>query len=229
MNTKDMQNLNRRTILYIKDIIKPGMKLAAIKSLCEEYLLSNGADSFWYYDVGAFIFSGLDTIESISGRNYVIKDKVIEENDIITIDLSPQCKNVWGDYARTIILEKGSVIHNVSEISNECWKNGLLMEDKLHKALYDVVTQYTTFEDLYYYMNNLIVENGYKNRDFLGNLGHSIERCRDNRIYIEKGNKKKLSSAGCFTFEPHITDKEGKYGFKKENIYSIKDGKLIEV
>ena|GEM_PF-6146651 len=32
--------------------------------------------------------------------------RVIGNNDIITIDLSPQVANIWGDYARTIIVEK---------------------------------------------------------------------------------------------------------------------------
>lgn len=42
-------------------------------------------------------------------------------------------------------------------------------------------------------MNKQITEKGYVNLDFLGNLGHSIERRSGDRIYIEKGNKKKLS------------------------------------
>lgn len=36
------------------------------------------------------------------GRKNVTSDRVIEENDIITIDLSPQVGNIWGDYPRTL-------------------------------------------------------------------------------------------------------------------------------
>lgn len=110
MTIHDMQNLNRDTIAYAASAIRPEMTLSNVRSLCEEYLLTHGADSFWYWDVGAFVFRGKDTILSVSGRQYETADTVIERNDIITIDLSPQCNRVWGDYARTVIIEDGVVI-----------------------------------------------------------------------------------------------------------------------
>ena len=66
------------------------MKLFDIRKLCEEKLMELGADSFWYWDVGAFVFAGDETTVSVSGKQYVTSDKIIENNDIITIDLSPQ-------------------------------------------------------------------------------------------------------------------------------------------
>ena len=48
MTIHDMQNLNRDTIKYISSVIKSGMKLREVRKLCEEFLLSHGADSFWY-------------------------------------------------------------------------------------------------------------------------------------------------------------------------------------
>ena len=48
------------------------------------------------------------------------------------------------------------------------------MEEYLHQALIDAGTPDMTFEELYYYMNELIVKEGFINLDFLGNLGHSI-------------------------------------------------------
>lgn len=65
-----MQNLNRAAIKHIAGIIQAGMKLSDIKVLCEDYLLKNGADSFWYWDVGAFVFAGEETAISVSGKNY---------------------------------------------------------------------------------------------------------------------------------------------------------------
>ena len=53
-------------------------------------MLSSGVDSFWYWDVGAFVFSGDETAISISGREYVTSDRLICDNDMMTIDLSPQ-------------------------------------------------------------------------------------------------------------------------------------------
>lgn len=89
-----MQNLNRATIKYAADMIKVGMNLPNVKTLCENYLLENGADSFWYWDVGAFVFAGDETAVSVSGKDYKVTDRTVQENDIITIDLSPQKNNI---------------------------------------------------------------------------------------------------------------------------------------
>ena len=43
-----------------------------------------------------------------------------------------------------------------------------------------------TFKELYYHMNEYIVENGFVNLDFMGNMGHSIVKTKGDRVYIEK-------------------------------------------
>ena len=74
-------------------------------------------------------------------------------------------------------------------------------------------------------MNEYICEEGYINLDFMGNLGHSIVRKKEDRIYIEKGNSARLGDVHFFTFEPHISVIGSKYGYKRENIYYFdKDG-----
>lgn len=229
MEYKQVQQIAKDTIEYIKTVIKPGMNLLDIRKKCEDKLLELGADSFWYWDIGAFVFAGDETTLSVSGREYVTPDRVINENDIITIDLSPQNKDTWGDYARTIIVENGCVVNAIEEIDNVEWKNGLLMEEMLHSELFKVVTPDTTFEELYLYMNEFIVRNGFINLDFMGNLGHSIVCDKNERIYIEKGNLHKLGEVNYFTFEPHISVEGSEYGYKKENIYYFSNGKLMEL
>ena len=229
MTIRDMQNLNRDTIAYIASVIQPGMTLRNVRTMCEEYMLSHGADSFWYWDVGAFVFRGEDTILSVSGRQYETADTLIESNDIITIDLSPQRNSVWGDYARTVVLEDGNVVHDPAKIRNHQWREGVLMEKQLHEAMRAFVSLDTTFEELFFFSNDMIRNNGFVNLDFLGNLGHSIVSQKDQRIYIEKGNKTKLSEMDAFTFEPHISLPGGKYGYKMENIYSFKDSQVVEL
>ncbi|MBE6988296.1 MAG: aminopeptidase P family protein [Ruminococcaceae bacterium] len=228
MTVYEMQELCRRTLEYLKAVISPGMSLKKVRRICEQYMLDNGADSFWYWDVGAFVFSGKDTVLSVSGKNYQTADSLIQHDDIITIDLSPQNNNIWGDYARTVILENGKVVDNLIEITNEEWRNGIVMEEYLHCSMKNFVTENTTFEELYYHINKIIVEKGYMNLDFLGNLGHSIVMDKKDRVYIEKGNTQKLSSVTAFTFEPHICRVNGTYGVKMENIYSFENGKLTE-
>ena len=103
------------------------------------------------------------------------------------------------------------------------------MEELLHFELKKYVSPGTTFEELYEHINGIIKQNGFVNLDFIGNLGHSIERRKDARIYIEKGNKSRLSSVKYFTFEPHIAFPNSKYGFKKEDIYYFNGSKLQEL
>ncbi len=217
MEYKDIQRVAKETIIYIKTIIKTDMNLLDVRRLCEEKMLSLGADSFWYWDIGAFVFSGDETSISVSGREYITSDRLIGNNDIITIDLSPQNNKIWGDYARTIIIENGEVVDCIDKIQNNEWRNGLLMEERLHQALIDFVTPQTTFEELYLYINRLIYENGFINLDFLGNLGHSIVKSKDERVYTKKDNHLLLSSVAYFTFEPHIS------------IPNFSNGKLVEL
>ena len=65
-----MQAIARKTMNYIREIIRPGMSLPEVRRLCEEKMLELGAEKFWYYGIGAFVFSGEDTGISVSGRIY---------------------------------------------------------------------------------------------------------------------------------------------------------------
>lgn len=228
LNYQQVQKIAKDTIEYAKQHIHAGMNLIEIRKMCEEKMLELGADSFWYWDVGAFVFAGDETIVSISGTQYKTSDRTIAENDIITIDLSPQNKDIWGDFARTLIVQDGSVVEPESVLNGE-WKHGLEMEDFLHNELFQFVTPMSTFEELYYHMNQVIEEKGFINLDFMGNLGHSIVKQKNDRIYIEKGNKIRLGDVAYFTFEPHISVSGSKFGYKKENIYYFENGELVEL
>lgn len=228
MQYAEVQSIAKKTIEFIKEYIHPGMTLLEVRNLCESKMLELGADSFWYWDVGAFVFAGDETALSVSGKEYITSDRVIAKNDIITIDLSPQNGDTWGDYARTIIIENGSVVGS-DNIGNDEWKKGLQMEQYLHEEMCKFITPKTTFEELYYYINGIIEEKGYINLDFMGNLGHSIVRQKNDRVYIEKGNQMCLGNVSYFTFEPHISVKGSKYGYKRENIYYFDKGVIKEL
>lgn len=225
MDYQAVQKIAKDTINNIKAEIRSGMSLIEVRSLCENEMRELGADSFWYYDIGAFVFSGDETTISVSGREYSTSDRMIALDDIITIDLSPQVGNTWGDYARTVIIQNGKAVQLDEEVQNAEWRAGLEVEKKLHKRMTEIVSPEMTFEELYYQMNEYICEEGYINLDFMGNLGHSIVRKKEDRIYIEKGNSAKLGDVHFFTFEPHIGVSGSKYGYKRENIYCFdKDG-----
>lgn len=226
MTYQQVQAIAKATMQYAQKTIRPGMRLTEVRKLCEDKMLELGADSFWYWDVGAFVFAGDETAVSISGTEYQTSDRVIEMDDIITIDLSPQVNRIWGDYARTIILEDGCAVELTENITNPEWRRGLEMERKLHEELFRCACPDMTFEELYFHMNKFIVENGFINLDFLGNLGHSIVQEKKDRIYIEKGNQTKLGDVQYFTFEPHISVTRSLFGYKQEDIYYFEKGQL---
>ena len=228
MEYGQVQQIAKDTILYAREHIKPGMNLLDIRKMCEEKMIELGADSFWYWDVGAFVFAGEETTISVSGKTYQTSDRIIAENDIITVDLSPQNGDTWGDYARTIILQDGVVVEK-DAVKNEEWKSGLQMEEFLHGELHRFVKPETTFEELFFRMNRIIEEEGFQNLDFSGNLGHSIVKKKSDRVYIEKGNSLRLGDSAYFTFEPHICVKGSRYGYKMENIYYFENGELMEL
>lgn len=225
MTYQHVQQIARDTIAYARTILHPGMQLTEVRRACEEKMLALGADSFWYWDVGAFVFSGDETAVSVSGRTYQTSDRLLAENDIVTIDLSPQVGDTWGDYARTIVLQDGHVVCK-EDIRHPEWRSGLAMEDALHAQLLACARPDMTFEELHRVMNASIVAGGFVNLDFSGNLGHSIVRKKDDRIYIEPGNTARLGDVERFTFEPHIARPGSCYGVKKENIYYFDGGKL---
>ena len=66
MYNRDIQSIAKNTMKYIKSIIKVGMSLTEIREKCEQKMLRLGADSFWYWGVGAFVFSGEQTTISIT-------------------------------------------------------------------------------------------------------------------------------------------------------------------
>ncbi len=222
----EVQEIAKQAMEKIRQVIIPGMSLLEVRRICETELLRLGADSFWYWDIGALCFAGDETAISVSGRRYRTSDRIILSDDIVTIDLSPQRKKIWGDYARTIVVENGRVVTRIEEIVNKEWQAGLLMEEKLHLELKRFATPTTTFAELYEHINHYIIQNGFVNLDFKGNLGHSIAKSKRSRIYIESGNHTRLSEVPFFTFEPHISTKKSKFGYKKEDIYYFQDGVL---
>ena len=226
MEYRQIQQIARQTIEDVKGEIRPGMRLARVREICERRMLELGADSFWYHGIGAFVFSGDETAISVSGRQYVTSDRLIAEDDIVTIDLSPQKNGAWGDYARTIVLEGGVVRSSLSEIRREEWRAGLAMQERLHGELLSFARPQTTFHELHAHINALIEREGFVNLDFHGNLGHSICRHMDERVYTEAGNRAPLGSCALFTFEPHIGLPGSPYGYKKENIYFFEGTRL---
>jgi len=224
-----IQNIAKATMEHLKSFIREGVSEKDIVNEAENYLKNQKVNSFWYYGIGAFVFVGDRTTISISGREYVPSEVKVRKDDVVTVDLSPEIGNYWGDFARTFVVCDGEVEGiNSIEIKKDNLEiyDGIVTEEKLHNELKNIISEKNTFEEVFTEMNLLIDTLGYENLDFAGNLGHTIEKNKDDRLYIEAGNKTKLKDINLFTFEPHIRKKKGKYGLKKEDIYYFQDGAL---
>jgi len=179
-------------------------------------LADRGITETWYYNCPAFVLLGSRSCLSISGRGYVPTDEPAGSFNLITIDLSPLRNGVWGDCARSFPIENGrcTFVPQSSEFAR-----GIEVETFLHQAMQAFVTPATTFEELFAFGNAEIKRLGFENLDYLGNLGHSIASTREDRRYIEPNNTMPLGSVPFFTFEPHVRQTNGAWGFKHENIY----------
>lgn len=222
---KKVQAIAKETIEFLKSFVQKGISAKEIKDATEKFMNEKGVNSFWYYGIGAFVFVGEETTISISGRQYQVSNKKVKNNNLVTVDLCPELNGFWGDFARSFIVENGKVIEpNISKLTEIA--EGLEAEKQLHKQFQNFIKEDTSFEGAYTKMNSLIEELGFENVDFNKNLGHSIVKHKDDRIYIEAGNKATFKDVDLFTFEPHIKKKKGKYGFKHENVYYFENSEL---
>lgn len=190
-----------------------------------ELLAKRGIRETWYYDCPAFVLLGSRSCLSISGRDYEPNTESVGIHNLVTVDLSPSLGGVWGDCARSFFVEEGRCVTNPRSSDFE---RGAVLQTELHQMLREFATPKTTFHQLYRFGNERISTSGFQNLDFLGNLGHSIEERREDRCYIKEGNSRCLGEVELFTFEPHIREKNGAWGFKHENIYYFNSAGRLE-
>lgn len=170
----------------------------------------------WYYDCPALVLLGSRSCLSVSGRDYVPSKEPVGQFNLVTVDLSPLRNGIWGDCARTFVVENGAC--TTTPFATEL-RQGIEAEVQLHKAIRSFVSPNTTFEELFAFGNAEITRLGFENLDYLNNLGHSIATRREDRLFIEQGNSTPLSTVSFFTFEPHIRQINATWGFKHEDVY----------
>ncbi len=217
-----VQDIALRVLCDVVPFIKKGNTEREVVDVCTQLLKQYGAEDCWYHNVYALVLVGERTVLSMSGRDYQPTDLAIRTNDLVTIDLSPMVNGCWGDCARSYIVESGIIMPS--------WKSpllghGIATQKKLHAMMMEIVTPKSSMHELYSVMNHSIENMGYRNLDFRGNLGHSIETHLDDRRFIEANNFAKLGECELFTFEPHICLTDDTWGFKLENIYYFEGGK----
>ena len=217
---------------YLGSYLHAGLSESDVAAAAREFMSARDVSSFWYYDVAALVLVGSRTVKSISGKHYAPTTIKIKDNDIVTVDLSPELDSYWGDLARTFVIERGNVITRPSKHSTKKTHElfaGIHAEKTLHKHLCKVATPDSSFEEIYSRLNRVIDKLGYVNLDFKKNLGHSIEKRKEDRVYMETGCEVRLSEVDFFTFEPHIKLKGSGFGYKWEDIYYFSGTQLKKI
>jgi hypothetical protein len=98
----------------------------SIASKAIELLAAYGVNNTWYHNVPAFVLLGSRSCLSVSGREYSPSQERVGTTNLVTVDLSPSIDNVWGDCARSFIIENGKV---VNEPKAQEFKEGLEIEN----------------------------------------------------------------------------------------------------
>ena len=215
-----VQTAAKSVLAQLVGHIKPDLTESSIAKIAADLLRHSGFPDTWYYDCPAFVLLGSRSSISVSGRDYRPSSEKVGLDNLVTVDLSPRSGSDWGDCARSFYVEEG-VCRSVP-LGDE-FTRGYQAEHSLHALMLRTVSPETTFNELYELANESIIDIGFENLDFLGNVGHSICEQRDRRLYIESGNNRELGEVACFTFEPHIRIRDGKWGYKHENIYYFDD------
>ena len=224
---KSVQAAAKDVLQRLVEHITPESTETSIATAAATMLADRGYPDTWYYSCPALVLLGSRSKVSLSGRVYEPNSDPVGLRNLVTVDLSPRSGNIWGDCARSFYVEEG--VARLEPITPE-FASGHDTERRLHQKMCRFVHPDTSFHDLYEFANEQIHEEGFENLDFLGNVGHSICERRDDRLYIEAENHRRLGEAGCFTFEPHIGQPAGRWGFKHENIYYFDDsGAVMEL
>jgi hypothetical protein len=105
---------------------------------------------------------------------------------------------------------------------------GLSFLQRLQAAMRAFVTTQTTFHALAQWTEGRLRAEGFSNLDFRGNVGHSIATRREERVYIETGNHRRLGEVSFFTFEPHVRAADGPWGYKLEDMFFFNSAGALE-
>lgn len=222
---REVQNAARSVLASLASWISASDSEQTIAETAYRELCALGFPETWYYQCPAFVLSGSRSCLSISGRDYVPSSEAIGQLNLVTVDLSPMRNGRWGDCARSFYIEEGQVVW---EPASTELASGKLFLQTLHTEMQAIAYPEMTFRDLYDWTNECIKASGFENLDFLGNVGHSIATLRQDRQYIEAQNIRQLNEVPFFTFEPHVREVDGKWGFKHENIFYFNDEGCVE-
>lgn len=223
---RQIQSAATQVLAELAESIGPDDTERTLAARAHAALTALGLPDTWYYACPAFVLLGSRSCLSVSGRDYEPANEPVGEHNLVTIDLSPTLDGHWGDCARSFCIENGRV--SAAPQSTE-FSSGIAFLSDLHADMRRIATPDMRFGELFAWSNARIVEAEFENLDFLGNVGHSIATRREDRQFIERDNPARLGDVPFFTFEPHVRQHGGKWGFKHEDIFFFNPSGVLEV
>src|SRR5688572_5780757 len=138
----DVQRIAKQLLAELPGVITPNASEAIIARYASGRLAELGVTETWYHNCPALVLAGHRTCLSLSGRDYVPEVKEIGSDNVISIDLSPSKDSLWGDCARTYVIERGQVTENPS---GSAYAEGLHAQRRLHDEMIRFVEPRTSF------------------------------------------------------------------------------------
>lgn len=222
---RNAQDAARAVLRELAENIGPQDTEQSISRRAASALHAHGIRETWYYDCPALVLLGSRSCTSASGRDYRPAVEPVGQTNLVTIDLSPSHSGHWGDCARSFPVEQGRVTFTPE---SPALLAGVSFLRRLQSAMRLFVRPQTTFHELAIWTAGQLESAGFVNLDFRGNVGHSIARQREDRLYIESGNHRALGEVSFFTFEPHVRATGERWGFKHEDIFFFNSAGTLE-
>ena len=226
----EAQQIAKSCMEALNSYLRPGLSREEIHEYCAKVMELDGSEAWWIHNDPALILYGPHTsCSSHDDPSPLFERLKVADNDYVTVDVAPTVSGGWGDLTRSFVIENGSIIP-WQDSKNEEIVRGMELEKELHRAFIGFVDESTTFSELHSFIQEILDRKGYRNCDYHGNFGHTVENDQKDRVTIIGGENRSIVSYGKpVTFEPHICRLGGSIGIKHENMYVFAGGKMTEV
>ena len=205
-NIREACRITDECFSFLKEYIKPGMSEKQIARKIQNYYMNN-ADGLSFEPIVA---SG----ENSSKPHAIPTDRVIKENDIITIDMGCKVKGYCSDMTRTIFI--GNPTEEQKRVYN-------LVLDNQEKSLREMKDG-ASIKDIAKIVTSNFSLQGF---DLVHSLGHGVGLDIHEAPFIKEANDNTLKENMIVTDEPGIYI-PGNFGVRIEDTILItKDGQEV--
>lgn len=141
-----LQDIARRVLQALGETISASDTEASIARRATAMMADLGVRETWYHDCPAFVLLGSRSCLSISGAAYVPAEEPAGQTNLVTVDLSPLHEGIWGDCARSFVVEGGRCVANPALAE---FAQGVMAEQSLHQQMIAFARADTSFGELF--------------------------------------------------------------------------------